>query len=1056
MTTNLRTPRLRAVSVFCCSVLLATGAASAAATIQPAVAQASTNYWVEACAPSAGNVFSFSSNVSNLVGSDTGCAVSDQAGFAISDLSPGTTDPAGTIADWSVAAPPGETIQSLYYTGGSFAASGGGSIAGWQGANAASGGLNKSLDPDVGNDCNANTGASCNVPSNSETLSFGPGVGVQPLTEVGLAVACVGSPCAPGSDSASVGTASIELVDPNDNPTVDASVFTSNANDGYVSAESQLSLTYSAYDPGGVCGLEAELVGATGTPIAATDQGTVTPVQDSTNSAFTSTLPCGSSNTNAGNAASHTFAPSLAQLPSGTYYLEVRATNPGWVYQGGAGLPVVWQSSTLKLDNSTPTISLSTTSQTGTWYASPQQLTVGASDAAGSSGVGDVICTGPGAPGSGQPIAAAQLPYSITVPGSGAQTISCRAVSNSGVSSAIGSTTLDIDTQVPTTTLGGAASAPAVLASPQPVTVGASEPEAASGIASTTCTVTNAAGSPQTYTISGASGQLAAADFHNGRNVVSCHSTTNAGTAGQSTTETVEVDGQQPIVKFSGAASAPAWVSGDQHVVAAAAEPDPANGFGVESVSCQVDGGAWTSAIADHTSLRLSRTGTHELACYATSVAGVRGPTATETVRIDDAIPRAAQPVVSGGSTSTLGGWTRTSQRVTVRFTAAGGAPMKEVRCTLNRRKLVYMPGDAGVSMRAGGTGETVTISVRPPGGTLVCQGLDAAGTWSQPVSRSLRIDDTPPSGYFEPASRGDPTRVSALVTDSGSGVAGAVIEIDEHSGWRRLSTRYDRSTRIATAIVPDDGSIPDGTYGLRVDARDLAGNTALLDRTRRRQLESVTLPLRELTQLRAVLSIGSHQAAALTLAYGQGTRLAGELSTSRGAPIAGGSVLVEQLVNGSSRPTPVAKLRTDLSGGFAYSIPAGPTRTLELVYDGTKLLRAASATANLRVTGQAAVAVGHPIAGQQLTISGQLAGGWIPAGGALVQLWYEIRGEAAGWAPFERAIHTSASGSWQITFPVSPRAAGYTYEFKAVVSSQAGWPFLGATSAIVTRKVAA
>ena len=1052
-------------------VLLLAGVALAVLVAAPAVAHASTDYWVEACAPSAGNVFSFSTGDSvNLDGSDSNCAVSDTAGFATSDLANGTQEPLGTSAGWSVSAPTGETIQSLYYTGGSFTTSGGGWIAGWQGNDAAGNGLTTELDPDAGNDCNATPASACSVSNSSEILGFGPGTGVGPLTEIALEIACVDLSCHTGGDSASVGATNIELVDPNDSPAVNASVSNTNVNNGYDSAASELSLSYSAYDPGGVCDLKAQLVTASGDIVSSTSQGTSSPASDSENGYFMTTLPCGSGDTTASSASTYTFTPTLAALPSGNYYLRVLADNPGGVFNDSSPA-TVWQSSAIKVDNSTPTVSVSTSAQSGTWYSAPQQVIVSAADAGGSSGVEQVICTGPGTPGAAQPIPATQLPYTITVPGSGAQTIACHAISNSGVSSTTGSTTVDIDAQAPTTTLGGADAAPAVLAAPAAVTIMASESQPASGIASSDCTVTNGAGSPQSYTISGASGQLAATAFHDGKNAVSCVSTTNAGVAGPSASETIEVDDQQPVVTFGGATPTPALVTGDQQVTATAAEPNPSEGFGVGSVNCQVNGGAWKDAQADHQGFDFPIAGTYGIACYAISVAGVQGPTATETIQIDDAAPSAGQPVVSGGSSTNLSGWAQATQQVTLTFTAAGGGTMSEVQCSLNGRQLTLKPGDAGVTIGPDGTTETVVVPVPAPGGTLVCQGLDSAGNWSQPVSRSFEIDDTPPAGQFEPTDRDDPTLVRALVTDSGSGVATAVIQLEERSGWKDLATHYDASTHLATATVPDDGSIPDGTYQLRVDARDVAGNVAMLDRDSDGKLQAVTLPIRALTRLTAVVSQGTARVAtvaeasaaakrrqaivrSLTLAYGQRSRLAGDLTTSRGVPIAGALIRVEQVVE-SAKPTVLVTLRTDVTGGFVYSIPAGPTRTLELVYGGTKVLRTSFAAASLQVIGRAMVTVGaRPVAGRPLTISGRVPGGWVPAGGLLVQLWYEIKGDAGGWAPFEHAIHSGRDGSWQLTFPVSSRAAGYTYEFKAVVSQQAGWPFLGATSEVVTRTV--
>ena len=861
----------------------------------------------------------------------------------------------------------------------------------------------------------------------------------------------------------------VELVDPNDTPTVDATVSNTNLNDGYASAVSHVTLSYSGIRPRRRLSLEAELVNS----LWGTDRLNEARNRDSRDRtrrtlAFTSTLPCGCGEhrCQATRPVTNSRRRSLS-LPTGTYHFEILAANPGQIYAGG-GQSVVWQSTPIKVDNSAPTVSIATSAHPGAWYGSPQQLTITASDDADSSGVGEVICTGPGTAGAGQPIPAAQLPYTITVQGPGAQTVSCHAVSNSGISSAAASTTLDIDAQAPATTLGGAETAPAVLADPQAVTVAASEPQPASGVKSTVCTVTNASGSPQSYTISGTSGQLASADFSDGKNAVSCQSTTNAGIAGQPVAEAIDVDDQQPVVTLGGATPAPAWVAGHQQVTATAAEPRPSVGFGVTSVSCQVNGGASTSASGDHQSLDLSGTGTYEISCAATSAAGVRGPLASERVQIDDALPTGGRPDVTGGSTSVPGGWSQSSERVALTFTARGGAVMSEVQCRVRRRQVVLKPGDADVTTGAGRTKETVEVAVPPPGGTLVCQGLNSAGKWSKPVSESLQIDAKPPIGQFVPTDDRNPTQVRARVEDFGSGVASAEIEIQERSGWKKLATRYDKSTRFATATVPDDGSIPNGIYTLRVDATDVAGNTAMLDQTSRDKLETVTLPLREVTRLSAVLSAGSRdlaaagtgagrrrQTARLTLSYGERPRLTGELTTARGAPVDGASILVQQAVSGST-PKLVATLRTGAAGRFDEVVPAGPTRTLELVYEGTKVLRTTSTAANLQVGGRATVAVSsRPVAGRQLTISGRVLGRWIPAGGALVQLWYEVKGDRRGWAPFEHAIHTSPSGAWRLTFPVSPRAAGYTYQFKAVVSRQAGWPFLGATSAIVTRAVA-
>ena len=155
-----------------CRLLLAVGIALVALFAVPSLAGASTDYWVEACGPSAVDDFSFfSSDTVNLVGSDSACGASNPAGLAVNDLATGAQEPAGTTAFWALSAPTDETIQGLFYTGGNFTTSGGGWIAGWQGDNG--GGLTPALDPDAGHDCSS-PNTVCNT-SNAESPDFGSG-----------------------------------------------------------------------------------------------------------------------------------------------------------------------------------------------------------------------------------------------------------------------------------------------------------------------------------------------------------------------------------------------------------------------------------------------------------------------------------------------------------------------------------------------------------------------------------------------------------------------------------------------------------------------------------------------------------------------------------------------------------------------------------------------------------------------------------------------------------------------------------------------------------------
>jgi hypothetical protein len=80
--------------------------------------------------------------------------------------------------------------------------------------------------------------------------------------------------------------------------------------------------------------------------------------------------------------------------------------------------------------------------------------------------------------------------------------------------------------------------------------------------------------------------------------------------------------------------------------------------------------------------------------------------------------------------------------------------------------------------------------------------------------------------------------------------------------------------------------------------------------------------------------------------------------------------------------------------------------------------------------------------------------GGYIPQQGVLVQLQYRVIGVPVGWAPFETPVHTNADGRWRITFPMSAGAKGYTYLLRGLITSQAGWPYLGTITNTIARHV--
>jgi hypothetical protein len=582
-----------------------------------------------------------------------------------------------------------------------------------------------------------------------------------------------------------------------------------------------------------------------------------------------------------------------------------------------------------------------------------------------------------------------------------------------------------------------------------------------------TCTV-GPAGSQQTVAISSSQLPYSLPVTQNGANDVSCTAennvnyTTTARLSGQ-----VLIDNQAPTVSFSGPSPAPAWVSGSQTITVTGSEQQSLSG--IESVSCQLDGSAgWTTTQGATAKVQVNGDGQHTLRCYTTTGAGIKSAVESYAIQIDSTPPAVS---FSNGPSQTA--WSTTAQTIDVTATKpAGSSGVDEISCTLNQQASVY--GNAGEPQS-----QTVEITVQPPGGVLTCRALDHAGNWSGMQAWSFLIDDSPPTGVFLAPDPLHPARVSVRLEDTESGVAGARIELQTASSWQQLPTTLNGN--LASATIADDGSIPDGTYDIQALVWDKAGNEATITQGSNGTPESITLPLRIVTQLhlgpvqpnatgansarvharrqagaRSCARECAKRAAVVSpeLRFGQTASVRGQLETIDGTPIPNQSIAISQQASGwASQPR--GALTTDALGRFTYAVTAGASRLITFSYSGTDVLRGASAVAGVRVAGKGTIAVARSVvAGGSLRIRGRILGGYVPTAGVLVQLQYRVKSVPVGWAPFERPIFTDPTGRWTITFPVAPGARGYTYLFRALIPRQTGWPFLTTSSNVVARHV--
>jgi hypothetical protein len=627
--------------------------------------------------------------------------------------------------------------------------------------------------------------------------------------------------------------------------------------------------------------------------------------------------------------------------------------------------------------------------------------------------------------------------------------------------------TVNIDCSPPSTGIASAPSPSRWYSGPQQVVFAASDN--LSGVAYLNCNDGQHSGAAYTETVSG-----------QGTSTVSCQAVDNASNVGNTASATVNIDPQVPTVAFSGASSS-GWVSGAQTITVTGGEAQTLSG--IASTACAVDGAAATTTSGATQTLTISTNGTHTITCTATTGAGVTSQPTSFTVNIDS-----TPPTLQYSDAPPQAQWTSAPQTITATATAPPGlAGVSEIQCTLAGQTTTY-------------PGASVQITVQPPGGQLICRAQDNAGNWSTSEAWQFLIDDTAPTGQFLPGTASNPALVQARLSDTGSGVAGARIEIQTSSGWQQLASTWDESSGVVSAAIPDDGSIADGSHQLEVLVWDAAGNQATITEGPGGAPDLVTLPLRVLTKLKVNASLvltqkcttravktrkpkthtaGTHQRkrrhharrvssnrrvktcrllpvahASRDLRYGQEQTVHGILTTADGSPIADATVLVLGRAHGW-RSHPLGTTTTDSAGRFSYAIEGIATETVTFTYQGTNTLRQTIGRTTVRVVGRARLHVARrAIAGRTLRISGRVLGGYIPAGGVLVQLRYRVRGVPIGWAPFHQAIHTNRSGRFSVEFPLNKAARRYTYMFDAVIEQQNGWPFLTTTTNAVARYI--
>lgn len=360
----------------------------------------------------------------------------------------------------------------------------------------------------------------------------------------------------------------------------------------------------------------------------------------------------------------------------------------------------------------------------------------------------------------------------------------------------------------------------------------------------------------------------------------------------------------------------------------------------------------------------------------------------------------------------------------------------------------------------ATGLGGSVATSVIGEGAHLVAYyARDAAGNVDDGAQRNgiaghaprttwVRIDRTPPGGAFTNSQNPhDPDLLRVRIADTLSGP-------DLSRGWIgvRRAGSGDRFEPIPPAPSGegelrarwDSDTYPAGRYEFRATAYDMAGNATTTARRANGGQMVLSNPLKTVTTLSVRLR---GQAMKRTVPYGRGILYGGRLTSGIGSPLGGMPVrIVERFAAGVQPAVRVTTQRTGSNGDFSVRSAPGPSRTIEVAFDGSPTLaRSAGHPLELRVRSRVQLRASSSVArigGAPLTFHGKVVAppGTIPPAGKSVQLQFRLPG--LPWSEF-RTVQTDRHGRSHYAYRFSDDdSRGARFQFRAYTPAQDGWPY--------------
>jgi len=425
-------------------------------------------------------------------------------------------------------------------------------------------------------------------------------------------------------------------------------------------------------------------------------------------------------------------------------------------------------SATVKVDQTPPSVTITSNTDSSTWYSSPSSIpTVTVASTTGPSGVASISCE---APGVSDTLTSTSGTLDLSSLRDGADTISCTAMSPAGLQGPAATLLVRLDSQTPTVSFAGPASQSKWYSSaasiPELDTDATTGP---SGLASIDC---SGDGIPsQSATVSG--GGLTLTGLQPGSGAVTCTATSGSGLTSAPQAFTLNLDSAQPSAAWQTSQAQTTWYPSTASVPALTLSASPGGPSGVDHITCTGDGFSDPVTI-NGTTGTLHPTGfadgVNTIRCVPYSGAGVAGAPITRTVLVDSTAPAVA---LSGTDSST---WYRAAHTVTADASGdTNPSGVQSISCSVDGGSATVTNADQATQAVSGDGVHTAT-----------CRALSGAGVAGSASTTTVRIDTQTPAvtQTVVPASPSDPPgTVDVLVTAAEpnllSGIASTSCSLD-------------------------------------------------------------------------------------------------------------------------------------------------------------------------------------------------------------------------------------------------------------------------------------